>query len=69
MDYDPAIEGPKERRPMGLEEAPTYWPSEKEWEDPLEYIKGIAADGQKYGIIKVCDPTRLSMGDIDALFL
>jgi histone demethylase JARID1 len=38
---------------MGLAEAPTYWPSEKEWTDPLGYIQSIAQEGKKYGIIKV----------------
>jgi [histone H3]-trimethyl-L-lysine4 demethylase len=59
MDYDPAIERPKERRPMGLPEAPMYWPSEEEWKDPLGYIKSIATEGQKYSIIKVCDPRAI----------
>ena len=39
---------------MGLREAPTYWPNEKEWADPLAYIQSIADEGQKYGIVKVC---------------
>ena len=38
---------------MGLKDAPTYWPTEKEWSDPLGYIQSIAEDGKKYGIIKV----------------
>lgn len=54
MDFDPTDEVPKAQRPMGLQEAPTYWPSEKQWADPLAYIQSIADEGQKYGIIKVC---------------
>lgn len=53
MDYDPMLEGPKWDRPMGLQDAPTYWPNEKEWADPLGYIQSIAEEGTKYGIIKV----------------
>ena len=52
-DFDPTEELPKARRPMGLQEAPTYWPSEKQWADPLGYIQSIADEGTKYGIIKV----------------
>jgi [histone H3]-trimethyl-L-lysine4 demethylase len=53
LDYDPTIEVPKTKRPMGLQEAPTFWPNEKEWADPLAYIQSIAEEGRKYGIIKV----------------
>ena len=53
MDFDPAEEIPKTQRPMGLQEAPTYWPSEKQWVDPLGYIQSIAEEGKKFGIIKV----------------
>lgn len=53
LDYDPSKEVPKSSRPMGLQDAPTYWPSDKEWADPLGYIQKIAPEGRKYGIIKV----------------
>jgi [histone H3]-trimethyl-L-lysine4 demethylase len=53
LDYDPSMEMPKTKRPMGLQDAPTFWPSEKEWTDPLGYIQTIADEGKKYGIIKV----------------
>ena len=53
IDYDLKSEIPKTKRPMGLQDAPTYWPSEKEWSDPLGYIQSIAEEGTKYGIIKV----------------
>jgi hypothetical protein len=53
-DFDPTDEVPKAQRPMGLQEAPTFWPSEKQWADPLAYIQSIADEGRKYGIIKVC---------------
>jgi hypothetical protein len=53
MDYDPKLEVPKRDRPMGLQDAPTYWPNDKEWADPLGYVQSIAEEGRKYGIIKV----------------
>ena len=53
LDYDPSMEIPKNKRPMGLQDAPTFWPNEKEWTDPLGYIQTIADEGRKYGIIKV----------------
>jgi jmjN domain len=53
LDYDLHLERPKVKRPMGLQEAPTFWPNEKEWTDPLGYISSIAEEGKKYGIIKV----------------
>ena len=53
LDYDPSMEIPKKKRPMGLQDAPTFWPNEKEWTDPLGYIQTIADEGKKYGIIKV----------------
>jgi len=53
LDYDPKLEAPKRNRPLGLQDAPTYWPNEKEWTDPLAYIQSIAEEGRKYGIIKV----------------
>jgi [histone H3]-trimethyl-L-lysine4 demethylase len=53
VEYDPSMEVPKASRPMGLQDAPTYWPTEKEWADPLSYIQSIAEEGKKYGICKV----------------
>lgn len=49
-------ETPKVIRPHGLQEAPTYRPTVDEWKDPLEYIKKIADEGRKYGIIKIIPP-------------
>lgn len=53
LDYDPSLEVPKSKRPMGLNDAPTFWPSEREWMDPLDYIQKISEEGKKYGIVKV----------------
>ncbi|KAF4120720.1 [histone H3]-trimethyl-L-lysine4 demethylase [Geosmithia morbida] len=43
-------------RPLGIEEAPTYFPTEAEFRDPLEYIKKISPEASRYGICKVVPP-------------
>jgi len=47
---------PKPSRPHGLQEAPTFKPSEEEFKSPMEYIKKIALEGSKYGIVKIIPP-------------
>lgn len=46
----------KRIRPHGLEEAPTFRPTEEEFKDPFEYMKKISAEGSKYGICKIIPP-------------
>lgn len=46
----------KRVRPHGLQEAPTYCPTEEEWKEPMEYMKKIAPEGSKYGICKIIPP-------------
>ncbi|KAK0383681.1 hypothetical protein NLU13_9592 [Sarocladium strictum] len=49
-------------RPNGITDAPTYFPSEEEWRDPLAYIKSISTEAQEYGICKIVPPSSWSPG-------
>lgn len=52
-----AVREPAKRvRPNGLQEAPTFRPTEEEWKEPMEYMKKITPEGQKYGICKIIPP-------------
>lgn len=47
---------PRKERLFGLPEAPVYRPTEEEFRDPMEYMRKIAPEGSKYGIVKVIPP-------------
>ncbi|KAG4300549.1 hypothetical protein PCK1_003192, partial [Pneumocystis canis] len=43
-------------RGLGIQVAPTYFPTEEEFMEPLKYIESIREEGRKYGIIKIIPP-------------
>ena len=45
------------QRMFGLKEAPTYYPTEQEFENPLEFIEKIRSEAQKFGICKIVPPS------------
>lgn len=40
-----------------LVEAPTFYPTDKEFQDPLEYIDSIRSVAEKFGLCRVVPPT------------
>lgn len=46
----------KRSRPHGLQEAPTFYPTEEQFKDPEAYIRHIAPLGKQYGICRVVPP-------------
>jgi [histone H3]-trimethyl-L-lysine4 demethylase len=54
----PYCEVTKDKRPFGLQSAPTMYPSEEEFKDPHKYIKSLVELGRKYGILKIVPPAN-----------
>lgn len=44
-----------------LVEAPTFRPTEKDFQDPLEYIEKIRPIAEKFGICKVVPPSNFKV--------
>ncbi len=49
-------ERPRRERLFGIPEAPTFHPTEDEFRQPMEYMRKIAPEGRKYGIVKIVPP-------------
>lgn len=49
-------EATKRSRPFGLQEAPTFRPTDEDWKDPFEYIRKISPEASKYGLCKIIPP-------------
>lgn len=49
----PTVDGPAQ-----IVEAPTFYPNDKEFQDPIEYIEKIRAKAEKFGICRIVPPSN-----------
>ncbi|ODV91226.1 hypothetical protein CANCADRAFT_31936 [Tortispora caseinolytica NRRL Y-17796] len=47
---------PSSPRPLGVPEAPTFYPTEEQFADPYAYFSMISSVGSAYGIVKIVPP-------------
>lgn len=43
-------------QPQGIPSAPTYYPTEEEFEDPVRYVEKIRPEAEKYGVCRIVPP-------------
>lgn len=49
-------------QPAQMVQAPTFRPTEKEFQDPLEYIDKIRPLAEKFGICRIVPPSNFKVG-------
>jgi len=68
LDFSSIPRGPPGSQPprqsprlFGLDECPTYFPTLKEFGDPIAYISSISDEARKFGVCKIVPPKEWKM--------